>query len=144
MIFKFLHVLGAVLLLGNVIATGLWSHWAMARRQPAVSVYAAEAILWADLWLTLGGGALLTIAGIQLVLTRGIAWSTPWLVQGIAALGLSTAVWLAALLPLQFKILRFARAGEQDALRRAFRLWSVAGWADTAVLAWGLWSMVAK
>ena len=34
MIFKFLHVLGAVLLLGNVIATGLWSHWAMARRQP--------------------------------------------------------------------------------------------------------------
>ena len=48
MIWKFVHVLGAMLLIGNVVTTGLWSHWAMARRERAVAVFAAGAILLAS------------------------------------------------------------------------------------------------
>jgi hypothetical protein len=127
-----------------VIATGLWSHWAFRRNAPEVSVFAAEAILQADLWLTLGGGALLTMAGLHMVVTRGLPWTTPWLATGIAALALSTLVWLVLLLPLQVRILRAARRGDRQALRRAFLAWSVAGWADTGLLLWGLWAMIAR
>ena len=141
---KFLHVLGAILLLGNVVTTGLWAHWAMASGERAVSAFATGAILKADLWLTLLGGALLTIAGLQLVVAAGLPWETPWLRHGIAALAASTAVWLAVLLPLQVRMHRAAAAGDEARLRAAFRWWSVLGWADTAVLVWGLWWMVVK
>lgn len=144
MIAKFLHVLGAMLLLGNVIATGLWSHWAIARRDRAVAVFATEAILRADLWLTLTGGALLTIAGAQMALALGLGWQTPWLRTGIVALASSTVVWLGVLLPLQFRMVRQARAEDAAGLRRTFAWWSALGWADTALLLWGLWAMVTR
>lgn len=144
MIWKFVHILGVVLMLGNVIATGLWAHWAMARRDRSLALFAAGAILWADLWLTLVGGVMLTIGGLKLVLDAGLAWNLPWLQQGVIALALSTGVWLAILLPLQFIMLRAAQVGDAKRLRRAYGWWTWLGWADTAVLVWGLWVMVTK
>ena len=144
MIWKFVHVLGAVLMLGNVIATGLWAHWAIARKDRALALFAAGAILWADLWLTLTGGAMLTIGGIMLVLQAGLPWDLPWLRHGVIALGLATGVWLAVLLPLQVAMLRAARAGDLARLGAAYRWWAWLGWADTALLVWGLWVMVTK
>ena len=146
MIWKCVHILGAVLLLGNVIATGLWSHWALARREAAVSSFAALSILRADLWLTFVGGAMLTVAGIEMVQAEGLPWNLPWLRAGICALAASTGIWLVLLLPIQFRILRLAKAGPQSEalLRRWFAVWSVAGWADTGLLLWGLWAMVGK
>jgi uncharacterized membrane protein len=146
MMWKFVHVLGAVLLLGNVIATGLWSHWALARRDTAISTFATVAILRADLWLTLVGGAMLTIAGIEMVRTEGLSWDLPWLRLGLYALAASTAIWLVLLLPIQFKLIRLAKQGpaQQDRLWRWFLYWSLAGWADTGLLLWGLWAMVSK
>ena len=144
MIWKFLHVLGAVLLLGNVITTGLWSHWAMRSPERAVAAFATGAILAADLWLTLTGGALLTIAGVQLAVSAGLPWDLPWLRAGITALAASTLVWLAILLPLQLRMRRAAGDGDLARLRRDFWWWSVLGWADTGLLVWGLWVMIAK
>jgi uncharacterized membrane protein len=143
-IWKFLHVLGVVLMLGNVIATGLWAHWAMALRDRQLAAFAAGAILWADLLLTLTGGAMLTIGGLKLALDMGLAWDLPWLKQGVLALAASTGAWLAVLLPLQVVMLRAAKAGDTARLRKAYRWWAVLGWADTVVLVWGLWVMVAK
>ena len=42
---KFLHLLGVVLMLGNVIATGLWAHWALARPEGEVPAYAAKLLI---------------------------------------------------------------------------------------------------
>lgn len=145
MIWKFLHLVGGILLIGNVVTTGLWSHWAIARQDRALAVFAAGAILWADLILTLGGGALLTIAGIMRLLELHLpVMQTPWLLHGIGFLLASTLVWLVALLPLQLRLLRQARAGDLQALRKTFLWWSVLGWADTALLFGGLWVMVIK
>lgn len=145
MIWKFVHVVGAMLLLGNVVTTGLWSHWAIARRDHTLATFAAGAILLADLWLTLGGGTLLVIGGLMLVMQEQIPWArTPWLQHGVLALALSTGVWLVALLPLQFRLLRQARSGDLATVRRTFTVWSALGWADTALLFWGLWAMVVK
>ena len=142
--FRFLHVLGAILLVGNVIVTGLWAHWAIARREPALDVFAAKAILRADLWLTLTGGTLLVTAGLVLVRAGGWPWTTPWLAHGAGLLVASTAVWLAVLLPDQWRMARHAAAGEADALRRVYRRWAVLGWLDTALLIAALAAMVVR
>lgn len=142
---KFAHVLGAVLMLGNVIATGLWAHWALGRPDMRVAPFAARAILWADVWLTLVGGTLLTASGLWMVLERGLSWAgTPWLRHGVYALAASTLIWLAMLLPDQFRMVRLADNGDAAGLRRVYRRWAVLGWAATGALVWGLWVMVLK
>jgi hypothetical protein len=68
---------------------------------------------------------------------------TPWLLQGIGALALSTLLWLVFLLPIQWRLERLP-PGDDAALRRLFARWSVIGWAATAVLFYGLWCMVSR
>jgi hypothetical protein len=145
MIWKFLHVLGAMLLIGNVVTTGLWSHWAMARRDQAVAVFATGAILAADAWLTVGGGTLLVAGAIRMVGDRALPWwDLPWTRAGAIALVASSAAWAVVLLPCQVVLRRQAATGDTDALWKTFKLWSVVGWASTAALVAGLWAMVMR
>lgn len=141
---KFVHILGAVLLLGNVTVTGLWAAFLYRRRSVVPFRPVARAITIADIVFTAVGGALLTITGIMLAMRAGYrVMETPWLLKGIAALALSTVAWLAVLLPDQ---LRMERVSETDdaSLRRVFRRWSIVGWASTLLLFYGLWTMVTK
>jgi uncharacterized membrane protein len=143
-ILRVLHVVGAVLLLGNVTVTGVWAAYLYRARDRVPFQPVARAILWTDLIFTIGGGTLLTVSGFLLVLRRGYAVaSTPWLIQGIAALGTATALWLVVLLPTQLRMER-ADAGDKVVLERAFRRWSVVGWAATALLYYGLWAMAGR
>jgi uncharacterized membrane protein len=139
-----LHVLGAVLLVGNVIVTGFWATFLFAQPPGVPFRPVARAILWTDLLFTVGGAGLLTFSGIQLILARGYSfWETPWLVKGVASLGLATALWVAVLLPDQFRLERLD-AADADGLRRIFLRWSMVGWAATALLLHGLWVMVRR
>lgn len=141
-LFRLLHIAGAVLLLGNVTVTGLWAVLLYRERAAVPFRPVARAILWADLWFTVGGGFLLVFSGIQLILARGYPfWDTPWLLHGVAALAGSTLLWLVVLLPTQ---VRMARAPEGQDLRREFRRWSIVGWLATALLFVGLWAMVVR
>ena len=143
-ILRALHVTGAVLLLGNVIVTGFWATLLYRQRARLPFRPVARAILWADVVFTLGGGALLTITGILLVRARGYpVMETPWLLRGIVALAVATVLWLALLLPDQWRLER-AAATDHAALRRLFVRWSAVGWAATGVLFYGLWCMVTK
>jgi uncharacterized membrane protein len=141
-VLRVLHVAGAVLLLGNVTVTGVWAAYLYRARDRVPFQPVARAILWTDLIFTIGGGTLLTVSGILLVLRRGYAVAgTPWLLQGIVALGAATVLWLVVLLPAQ---LRMERADAADTVARAFRRWSVVGWAATALLYYGLWAMAGR
>ncbi len=141
---RWLHVTGAVLLIGNVIVTGFWATF-LYRARPAVPFRpVARAIMWADACFTLAGGALLTISGILLVRARGYpVLGTPWLIRGIGALAASTLLWLVFLLPDQWRLERLDPA-DAAGLRRLFLRWSAVGWAATLMLLYGLWCMVAK
>jgi uncharacterized membrane protein len=142
---KFAHVFGAVLMLGNVIATGLWAHFALARPNMRVAPFATRVIVWADLWLTLVGGTLLTMSGLWMAREYGLSWAgTPWLRHGVYALAASTLMWLAVLMPDQFRMVRLADRGDVAGLRRVYRRWAVLGWVATGALVWGLWVMVMK
>lgn len=141
---RVLHVAGAVLLLGNVVVTGFWAAFFWRLRDTVPFRPAARAIMWADYLFTALGGTLLTMTGIMMTVRRGLdPRATPWLLQGMVALGVSLVVWLLVLLPDQW---RMERVPPEDhaRLRRLFLRWSVVGWADTLLLFYGLWAMVSK
>jgi uncharacterized membrane protein len=141
---RMLHVTGAVLLIGNVTVTGFWATFLYCARAEVPFRQVARAILWADLGFTLAGGALLTVSGILLAMRLELrVMETPWLLKGIVSLGVATLVWLAVLLPYQVRLERTS-PHDEPRLRRLFLGWSLVGWADTAVLLYGLWAMVAR
>jgi uncharacterized membrane protein len=141
---RMVHVAGAVLLLGNVTVTGFWALYLYRARKQVPFRPVARAILWTDLVFTLAGAAMLVVSGVLLVRAGGYTIAdTPWLRQGIAALVVSTALWLAFLLPDQWHLERIDPADEAG-LERVFRRWSVVGWTATALLFYGLWAMVSK
>ena len=139
---RMLHVVGAVLLLGNVTVTGFWAMFMYRQRSVVPFRPVARAILWTDLAFTGAGGIMLTISGILLIQLRGyVVGQTPWLMHGIVALASSTLIWLAVLLPDQWRLERMDPA-DDAALRRVFLRWIVVGWAATGILFYGLWAMV--
>lgn len=141
---KALHVLGAVLMLGNVIVTGAWTVLLWRHRGNDTSRQIARGILWTDLLFTLGGGALMTIAGIQMIRVAQLPWrDTAWLMRGIELLAISSALWLTVLLPDQFRMERCA-PGDTARFRVLLRRWSVVGWLATGLLVAAMWIMVTK
>ena len=141
---RILHVTGAVLLLGNVTVTGFWATYLYRARVQVPFRPVARAILWTDLVFTALGGVVLTVSGILLAMRQGYRVAeTPWLLQGIVALAVSTLLWLVVLLPDQMRLERL-EPGNEPELRRLFLRWSVVGWTATAALFYGLWVMVGK
>jgi uncharacterized membrane protein len=143
---KTAHVLGAILFVGNVIVTGIWSAIFFRARQTHDFARAARAIVITDWWFTVGGGALLTMSGVALALHRGLPlWETVWIKQAMLALALSTVMWLVVLVPAQRAMVRHRQDEHDDvALVRAYSRWNVTGWLATVPLVYAVWCMVAK
>jgi len=143
---KTAHVLGAILFVGNVIVTGIWSGIFFRARQTHDFERAARAIVVTDWGFTVGGGALLTTSGVLLALQRGLPlWGTPWIRQAIIALTVSTILWLVFLVPAQCAMVRHRRhlAGD-EVLVGHYTRWNVTGWLATVPLVYAVWCMVAK
>lgn len=142
---KTAHVLGAILFVGNVVITGIWSAIFWRARYTHDFQRAARAIVITDWWFTVGGGALLTSSGIALAMLRGLPlWGTPWIRQALLALGVSTLLWLVVLVPAQRTMVRHTGGADDASLVRAYGRWSVWGWTATAPLVYAVWCMVAK
>jgi uncharacterized membrane protein len=143
---KTAHILGAILFVGNVIVTGIWSEIFFRARQTHDFERAARAIVVTDWGFTVGGGALLTTSGVLLALQRGLPlWGTPWIRQAIIALTVSTLMWLVFLVPAQRAMVRHRRhlAGD-EVLVGHYTRWNVTGWLATVPLVYAVWCMVAK
>lgn len=139
-------MIGAVLMLGNVTVTGVWTILLWRDRAERTPRHIARGILWTDLLFTFLGGAMMTIAGIMMVREAypAGAWrQVPWLIQGIEMLGISSAIWLALLIPDQ---VRMERCPEEqvERFRKLYLRWSVIGWVATIFLFRGIWVMTTK
>jgi uncharacterized membrane protein len=136
------HVLGAVLLLGNVIVSGIWAALGMRTDAGVPHRSVARAVIITDWCFTVPGGALLFGSGLWMARIGGLPLlGTPFIRIGLGALLLSTLLWLAVLVPLQA---RWVRAGDERTARRLYRWWSVVGWSATVPLLVGLWTMATR
>lgn len=142
---KTAHVLGAILFVGNVVITGIWSAIFWRARHTHDFQRAAHAIVITDWWFTVGGGALLTTSGVTLALMRGLPlWDTRWIRLAILALALSTLLWLVLLVPAQRTMVRHTGGPDDETLVRAYGRWNMYGWLATVPLVFAVWCMVAK
>jgi len=149
-VFKSLHIMGVVLLLGNVMVTGLWKTLADRTRLAATVAYAQRLVILTD-WIFTGGGIVLILfGGYAMARSANISLlHTPWLLWGQALFGLSALIWLFILLPLQAAQSRLAQrfsAGGDIPLAywELSRRWLGWGVLATVPLAIIVWVMVLK
>lgn len=138
-IWKALHVFAVVLFLGNIITGAFWASLAHRTADPKVIAQTFEGITRSDLWFTMPGVTLLTIAGIAAALIAGFPMlGTGWIFWSILLLIVSGVAFMFRVGPLQRQIATLARAaggGHFDSARYAllYRSWAI--WGGIATLA---------
>lgn len=149
-LFKALHILGVVVLLGNVTITAFWKVLADRTGRPEIIAHAQSGVTIADWLFTLTGIALILIGGYGAAWMQGYPlFSLDWLVAGQLLFALSGLIWLGILVPLQIRQARAAKAFARDGIvpapyRRDARLWLVWGIVATVPLVAALYVMVVK
>lgn len=132
---KFVHVLGVVLFLGNIIVSAVWKTQADRTGNPVVISFACRLVNMTDLLFTAFGSALIVIGGIGLFHATGISISdSPHLTIGIGLFGMAAMLWVTSLLPLQIYMSKLAAktvsAGETEMpakYERSRKLWNIIG-----------------
>lgn len=149
-VWRFIHVLGVVILIGNITVTSIWKLYADATRDPAIIAFAQRLVTTTDWFFTLWGILLLVIGGYGAAWVAGMdVLRDDWIIWSEACFVLSGAVWLGVLVPLQIRQARLARefrsgAPIPDEYWRLARLWIVWGLIATAPLIAATWIMVRK
>ncbi len=132
---KFVHVLGVVLFLGNIIVSAVWKTQADRTGNPVVIAFACRLVNMTDLLFTAFGSVLIVIGGIGLFHATGISISdSPHLTIGIGLFGMAAMLWVTGLLPLQIYMSKLAAktvsAGETEMpakYERSRKLWNIIG-----------------
>lgn len=149
-VLKFLHVLGVVLLIGNVTVTAAWKVYADRTNNSAIVAYAQRAVIYADWAFTIPGIVLIMVGGYGMAYhDRLDLVGTGWLVWGQALFFVSGMIWLLVLVPAQIRQSRLARSlspGDQipESYWRDGRLWLIWGIIATVPLVAAAFVMVVK
>jgi uncharacterized membrane protein len=98
---KLLHILGAVLLIGNIVITAVWMYMAELTRNADVIRFAVKMVNWADVFFTAPGIFLLITNGDILSEQAGGVFHASWIVAALGLFVLSGVVWVGQLLRLQ-------------------------------------------
>lgn len=149
-VWRFLHILGVVLLIGNVTVSSVWKVFADRTRDPGLIAFAQRLVTYTDWSLTLSGVILIVAGGYGMVHAAGMAVSQgAWLVWGQVLFVISGAIWLIVLVPAQIEQARLARSFNVTrvipprywVLSRRWLIWGIAA---TVPLVAAMWLMVGK
>ena len=147
---KALHILGVVILLGNVTITAFWKAFADRTSDPVVIAFGQRLVTITDFVFTATGIALIYIGGFGAAWVGGLdPFATSWLVWGQILFVVSGAIWIVILIPAQIRLgraaRRFAAGGSiPDSYWRDSRLWLTWGIIACVPLVAAVWVMVAK
>jgi uncharacterized membrane protein len=107
---KTIHILGVILLLGNITITAWWKSMANRTGDARIIAFAQRQVTLTDFLFTLPGAVLIVATGdfIGYVLLTD-SWSIRWLTWGRILFIASGLIWLSVLIPIQVKQARLAR-----------------------------------
>ena len=148
--YKILHIIGIVLLVGNVTVTAFWKVMADRTGDARLIAHAQYLVTWADWFFTVGGIVLVLVGGYGAALVAGYdLFAQPWLVWGQLCFLASGLIWVAILLPAQVRQARMARGFADggpipELYWRDARRWLVWGIVATVPLVAGIVVMVMK
>lgn len=92
----FLHILGAVMFIGNIVVSGVWMFWAERTRDKKIITFAARMVNWADVVFTGPGVILLLLNGLLMTpycdeCSQG--FMTHWIEVGFGLFVISGLLW---------------------------------------------------
>jgi uncharacterized membrane protein len=149
-VFKWLHVVGVIMIVGNVTVTAVWKVFADRTGDARIIAFGQRLVTITDWSMTLGGIVLLLVGGFGATVVAGVhPFGQRWLIWGEALFGLSGAMWLGILVPTQIRQARMARDFASDgevpqAYKRDARRWIIWGIIATIPLLVAVWVMTAK
>jgi uncharacterized membrane protein len=129
----FLHVLGAVLFLGNVITAAFWKVMAERGKDWAHLSRVARNVMLADYWFTLPGVIMLLATGHIMASLKGYSFAElNWMTASEGLFALSGVIWAVILIPAQRKMMKestisAAQGNLTMAYRKASRTWDLFG-----------------
>ena len=148
-VLRWLHVIGATVLLGTGAGIAFFMLMAHRTRQPALVAHVAGTVVVADLLFTATAVIAQPLTGLGLALLIGWPLTEGWLLVSLALYVLTGLFWLPVVW-IQLRMRDLARAAAREGLplpgeyHRLFRIWFACGIpAFLAVLAI-LWLMLAK
>jgi len=147
---KFLHLLGVVLLVGNIIVTALWKTLADRSGHPATVAFAQRTVALADWVFTLPGVLLVLIGGYGMAARR--PWplhGLRWLEWGQGIFWLTVLIWVTVLVPTQRRLVAASEEGRRTGafppeFGRLSNRWAVWGGIATLLPLIVLYLMVTK
>jgi uncharacterized membrane protein len=147
---KFLHILGVVLLIGNVTITAFWKVFADRTGDAQVVAYAQYLVTLCDWFFTLPGIVLISVGGYGMALARDFhILGDAWLIWGQLLFLVSGLIWLFLLIPIQIRQAKQARISAEsgtvpEAYWRDARIWLIWGIIATIPLVGAIYVMIAK
>lgn len=122
LIWKGLHLLGVIVLLGNIIVTAWWKIMADRTKDPRVIAFAQRQVVLTDFVFTVPGALMAIVAGD--VMAYGFmenTWSIQWLNWGRGLFIAAGVIWLTVLIPIQIRQARMARGfGTSNTIPREY------------------------
>ncbi|MDZ7842919.1 MAG: DUF2269 family protein [Gammaproteobacteria bacterium] len=109
-LFKTVHLLGVVIFLGNLIVTAWWKGMADRAGDPRVVAFAQRQVTLTDCLFTLGGILVILAGGYGMAYAGGAGLNTGFVVLGQGLFYAAGAIWVGALIPIQWCQARMARA----------------------------------
>lgn len=149
-VFKFAHIVGIVLLLGNITVTAVWKVFADRTRNAAIVAFGQRMVTGTDFGLTLPGIVLTIIGGYGAMYEASYDFPGPgWLVWSQLCFVAAGVLWLGVLIPIQVRQARMARQFANatqvpDEYRALARRWLVWGLIATVPLVSALYFMIDK
>lgn len=134
----FLHVLGAVLLIGNVITAAFWKLKSEAERDLAHLHKIVKNVMLADFMFTLPGILLIIIPGVIMSHQLGYSFTEfTWLTLSLGLFALTGIVWLLVLLPKQRQMIKESKKSMEEGqlttgYKKASRVWDI--WGTVAII----------
>ncbi len=112
---KSIHILGVILLMGNLIVTAWWKLMANRTKNQSIISFAQRQVTLTDCIFT-APGALLIIASGDYMSYGFISnsWSIEWITLGRCLFVASGIIWVTILIPTQIKQARMARHFASD------------------------------
>jgi uncharacterized membrane protein len=149
-VIKFLHILGAMLFLGNVIVSAMWKVRADRTDDLATIAFAQRLVGLTDLAFTIPGAAVIAVTGYAMALRRPFPLhGLPWLEWGQGLFWCTVLLYLIVLVPVQRRLIAVADSARRSGapapeFRRLSARWALWGGLATLLPLIVLYLMVTK
>ncbi|WP_137126512.1 DUF2269 domain-containing protein [Roseomonas sp. HF4] len=146
---RWLHVIGAAVLLGTGAGIAFFMLMAHRTRDPALVAHVAGTVVLADTLFTATAVVLQPITGALLAWQVGWSLTEPWILLSLALYVLTGLFWLPVV-AIQLRLRNLARAAAADgmplppAYHRLFRTWFACGVPAFAAVLAIFWLMLAR